>query len=232
MGVPDDRNQFGVVIGASLVTSWPARPLLVGRWGWSDMGDEGSGRAMMGNGVYDSGEKLGDLILADEQPLGKGCVIAFGDTSGLTNGINVSSHVFTLRLFGYLAGGRANTHPLWRQLFGILVCGVLVGLLSRNTGEGRLILVTLCLAGSLAVCTSISRSANEILPDGRYKSPNNLAYIDTSHLEANSGESWRPDGIGGFILTLMRNGYLTLSLPELTAERLVRSDLLVSVVPS
>lgn len=58
-GVPDDRNQFGVVIGASLETSWPAHPLLIGRWGWSDMGDEGSGRAMMGNGHYDPGEKLG-----------------------------------------------------------------------------------------------------------------------------------------------------------------------------
>jgi hypothetical protein len=231
-GVPDDRNQFGVVIGASLRTSWPARPLLVGRWGWSDMGDEGSSRAMMGNGLYDSGEKLGDLILAAEQPLGKGRVIAFGDTSGLTNGINVSSHVFNSRLFGYLAGGKRNAHPIWRQLLGILCCGLLIGLLARQASAGRIILVTLCLAGSLALCTSVSRGAGDILPDGRYKSPNNLAYIDTSHLAANSGESWRPDGIGGFILTLMRNGYLTLSLPELTAERLVRADLLVSVAPS
>jgi hypothetical protein len=231
-GVPDDRNQFGVVIGASLETNWPARPLLIGRWGWSDMGDEGSGRAMMGNGHYDSGEKLGDLILAAEQPLGKGRVIAFGDTSGLTNGINVSSHVFNSRLFGYLAGGKRNAHPIWRQLLGILGCGLLIGLLTRQTSEGRIVLIILCLAGSLAASTAISRNASKILPDGRYKIPNNLAYIDTSHLEANSGESWRPEGIGGFILTLMRNGYLTLSLPELTAERLVRSDLLVSVAPS
>lgn len=231
-GVPDERNQFGVVIGASLETNWPARPLLIGRWGWSDMGDEGSGRAMMGNGHYDSGEKLGDLILAAEQPLGKGRVIAFGDTSGLTNGINVSSHVFNSRLFGYLAGGKRNAHPIWRQLLGILSGGLLLGFLTRQTSEGRIVLLTLCLAGSLAASTAISRSASEILPDGRYKLPNNLAYIDTSHLEANSGESWRPEGIGGFILTLMRNGYLTLSLPELTAERLVRSDLLVSVAPS
>jgi len=232
ISIPDDRNQFGVVIGASLKTSWPARPLLVGRWGWSDIGDEGSSRAMMGNGLYDSVEKLGDLILAAEQPLGKGRIIAFGDTSGLTNGINVSSHVFNSRLFGYLAAGKRNAHPMWRQLLGILCCGLLIGYLGRQINAGRIILVTLCLAGSLIVCTSISRGAGEILPDGRYKSPNNLAYIDTSHLEANSGESWRPDGIGGFILTLMRNGYLTLSLPELTAKRLARSDLLVSVAPS
>lgn len=231
-GVPDDRNQFGVVIGASLETSWPARPLLIGRWGWSDMGDEGSGRAMMGNGHYDSGEKLGDLVLAAEQPMGKGRIIAFGDTSGLTNGINVSSHVFTSRLFGYLAGNAGNAHPIWRQLLGISSCGLLIGLLTWRTSKWRVVLVTLGLAGSLTVSTAISQSAGEILPDGRYKSPNNLAYIDTSHLAAYSGESWRPDGIGGFILTLMRNGYLTHSLPELTAKRLVRADLLVSIAPS
>lgn len=239
-GVPDDSNQFGVVIGASLETSWPARPLLIGRWGWSDIGDEGSGRAMMGNGRYDPGEKLGDIILAAEQPLGKGRIIAFGDTSSLTNGINVSSHVFTSRLFGYLAGNSKNAHTIWRQLLGILCCGLLIGLLIWNAGQlaamrrsgWMVILVTLGLAGSLAISTAISQSAGEILPDGRYKSPNNLAYIDTSHLEAYSGESWRPDGIGGFILTLMRNGYLTLLLPELTSERLERADLLVSIAPS
>ena len=231
-GVPDDRNQFGVVIGASLETSWPARPLLIGRWGWSDMGDEGSGRAMMGNGDYDHGEKLGDLVLAAEQPMGKGRIIAFGDTSGLTNGINVGSHVFTSRLFGYLAGDSKNAHPIWRQILGILSCGLLTGFLIWNAGEWKVVLVALGLAGSLAVSTAISHSAASILPDGRYKSPNNLAYIDNSHLASNSGESWRPDGIGGFILTLMRNDYLTLSLPELTAERLEGADLLFSVAPS
>jgi len=164
--------------------------------------------------------------------MGKGRIIAFGDTSGLTNGINVGSHVFTSRLFGYLAGDSRNAHPIWRQLLGILSCGLLIGFLIWNAGEWKVVLVTVGLAGSLTVSTAINQSAGEILPDGRYKSPNNLAYIDTSHLASNSGESWRPDGIGGFILTLMRNGYLTLSLPELTTERLVRSDLLVSIAPS
>jgi hypothetical protein len=231
-GVPDDRNQFGVVIGASLETSWPARPFLIGRWGWSDPGDEGSDRAMMGNGDYDSGEKLGDLILAAEQPLGKGRVIAFGDTSGLTNGINVGSYTFTSRLFGYLAGDTKNAQSLWRQFFGILTCGLLCCLLIHNAGEWKVALTGLCLAASLAISTSISHNAAEILPDGRYKSPNNLAYVDSSHFEAYSGESWRADGVGGLILTLMRNGYLVHTLQEFTAERIARADLLVSIAPS
>ena len=231
-GVPDDRNQFGVVIGASLRTRWPARPLLVGKYGWSDIGDRGSSQAMMGNGIYDCGERLGDVVLAAEQPLGKGRIIAFGDTSSLTNGINVSSYIFTSRLFGYLAGNTKNAHPMWRQFIGFFICGMLVILLFRQPFRRNVIVIILCLSASLACCDTISQKAGVIYPDGRYKSPNNLAYVDSSHLEAYSGESWRPDGVGGLILTLMRNGYLALSLSDLSAERLAGAGLFISIAPS
>jgi hypothetical protein len=231
-GVPDDRNQFGVVIGASLETGWPVRPILIGKWGWSDMGDRGSSRAMMGNGQYDSGEKLGDLVLAAEQPLGKGRVITFGDTSSLTNGINVNSYVFTSRLFGYIAGNVKNAHPLRRQILGIFVCLILAILLIISPGPWKVITVILCLSSFLCISNKISQKAGEIFPDGRYKTPNNLAYVDSSHLEAYSAESWRPDGVGGLILTLMRNGYLAHTLPEFTAERIMKADLLISIAPS
>ena len=231
-GVPDDRNQFGVVIGASLETGWPARPILMGRWGWSDMGDRGSSRAMMGNGQYDSREKLGDLVLAAEQPLGKGRIIAFGDTSGLTNGINVNSYVFTSRLFGYLAGDVKNAHSLWRQILGISLCFILAVLMIVSPGQWKVIITIFCISGSLIICSKISHNAGKILPDGRYKTPNNLAYVDSSHLEVYGAETWRPDGIGGLILTLMRNGYLTHTLPEFTAESITKADLLISIAPT
>ncbi len=231
MGIADDRNEFGVVIGASIAARWPARPLLVGRWGFSDIGDEASAQAMMGNSRYDSGEKLGDVVLAAEQPIGKGRVIAFGDTSSFSNAINVSSHVFTSRLLAYLAGG-AGAQPMWRQFAGILIALLLVVLLCLQPNVWRTALVAVGLAASATICTQTSAAAPKPLPDGRRTTPNNLAYIDASHLEAFSGESWRPDGIGGLALTLMRSGYLTLSLPELTPERLQRAGLLISVAPT
>jgi hypothetical protein len=230
-GIPDDRNQLGIVIGASLQAGWRARPIAVGRWGWSDLGDEGSSRAMIGNERYDPGEKLGDLLLAAEQPVGKGKIVAFGDTSSLTNGINVSSHVFTSRLFAYLANGSARAHALWRQLFGLLLGAAILGLLIRWPKERTVVLLALGLGGSLIVTSAATSHAWESFPDGRLKSPNNLAYIDASHLEASSGESWRGDGLGGLVLTLMRNGYLTLSLPQLNAERLGCAGLFISVAP-
>jgi len=85
---------------------------------------------------------------------------------------------------------------------------------------------------SLAACTAASQGGASLLPDGRRQNPNNLAYIDASHVEAYSSESWRTDGVGGLALTLMRNGYLTLTLPEVTPRRLERAGLLISIAPA
>jgi hypothetical protein len=62
--------------------------------------------------------------------------------------------------------------------------------------------------------------------------PFGLAYLDASHLHAYSPEGWRDEGTMGLCLTLMREGYLTLMLPEVTAERLQGASLLVSIAPS
>jgi hypothetical protein len=229
-GIEDSQNEFGVVIGASVQARWPARPVLIGRWGWADYGDAASSRAMMGNDLYDSGERLGDLVLAAEQPFGKGRIVTFGDTSGLTNAINVSSYVFTSRLFAYLAGPGA--HPAWRQLAAILLAAILIVLLCRRPSPLKTSLVAAVAAGSLVICAGMTQKGIHPLPDGRLASPNNLAYIDASHLGAFSSESWRTDGLGGLALTLMRNGFLTLSLPDLTRERLERAGLLVVIAPS
>jgi hypothetical protein len=102
--------------------------------GLTDDGDRHA--AMMGNDRYDAGEKLGDLLLAAEQPVGKGRIIAFGDTSGMTNAINVSSYVFTTRLLAYLAGdsrpGISGATESWPCCVGAL----LIGLCATGRTEG------------------------------------------------------------------------------------------------
>jgi hypothetical protein len=231
-GIGDDQNQFGVVIGASVDARRPARPLLVGRWGWTDDGDEASDRAMMGNGRYDGGEKLGDVVLVAEQPFGKGRIVAFGDTSGFTNAISVSSYEFTTRLLAYLADRTAHASVPWRQILALLAGVLLVVFVCRRPGPWKTALVAVALSGSLAACTLATQARAQLFPDGRRTAPNNLAYIDASHVGAYSSESWRPDGIGGLVLTLMRNGCLALDLRELTPERLERAGLFLSVAPT
>ncbi|HEV8608165.1 MAG TPA: hypothetical protein VGQ99_22710 [Tepidisphaeraceae bacterium] len=231
LGIRDDRNQLGVVIGASVKARFPAEPFIVGRWGYNDPGDEGSAAAMMGNHRYDPGERLGDILLAAEQRIGKGKVVAFGDTSGFTNGITYGAHVFTSRFWAYLADGQGSGHPIWRQVLGILAVGGLLGIILLRPSERAIAAAALAMSASLTLCIGVSNAASEQLPDGRKKTPNNLAYITTSHLEASSEESWRPDGTMGLAMNLMRNGYLTLAMPEMTAERLERAALVVCVGP-
>ena len=229
-GIGDDRNEFGVVTGASMAISWPASPLLVGRWGWADPGDP-KGEAQMGNGRYDSGEKLGDQILAAEQPIGSGTVIAFGDTSSMTNGITMGSHMFTARLLAYLGNRPGSPQAIWRQVLSLLCAGALLWMLIRASVSG-LGMTAVIICGSLSLSTSLGHDLGLVLPDGRPEKINNLAYIDNSHMGRFDNESWRLDGDMGFKMTLVRSGYQALELQEFTRERVERAGLIASVAPS
>ena len=236
-GIADDRNTFGVVIGASVDAPWPARPILVGRWGWADPGDPAAGESMMGNHRYDGGERLGDLVLAAEQPLGAGKVIVFGDTSSLTNGITIGAHRFTSRLLAYVASRAADPAPPWRSAAALGLAVALVLVLGWRPQAERVAAAAAAMVLAAVLCAAAGSRAAEVLPDGRASDPrqprpNNLAYIDTTHFEASSEESWRPDGAMGLAMTLMRDGYLVLNLPEFTSERLERAGLLACVAPS
>jgi hypothetical protein len=227
-----DRNDFGVVIGASVRARAPARPIIVGQWGYEDHGDRGSPqRAMIGNNRYDAGERLGDVVLAAEEPLGQGKVIVFGDTSSLINGINIGSYGFTGGLLSYLGGRSVAPSAVW-QLLGLLaalVAGVLVLVRPPLWLLGGTALVA---AIALGACASATHAANTLAPDGNRKTPNNLAYIDMSHLEAFSQEALRDDGLMGLEMTLMRNGYLTLTMSDFNAKALQKAAVFVSVAPA
>ena len=238
-GIRDEQNDFGVVIGASLDVRFPARPVINGRWGWADPGDlDNEKRALMGDDKYGPGEKLGDVVLAAEQQVGKGKIVLFGDTSGFTNGLTVGCHEYTSRLYAYLADSPTVALPEWRLGLAMIVLAGLAVLLIAIPRPAVFAAAAVGLAASFYHCTAVTHRAWELLPDGRTtpdgspRVPNNLAYIDTSHLGAYSPESWRPEGLMGFTMTLMRNGFLTLHLSEMTPERLEGARLLVSVAPA
>jgi hypothetical protein len=231
LGIGDERNELGIVVGASLEASWPARPLVIGRWGWSDWGDEG-GNAFIGNVAYDAGEKLGDVILVAEQSLGKGRVIAFGDTSTFSNGINMGAHAFTSRLFAYLAGPRDNPSAPWRTPVMALAAALLAWALALHRRPLDLALVCLLIALLRTAVTYACERATELHPRVPRDSGYRLAYLDSSHAGLYSSESWRDDGLMGLALNLMRNGYLTLDLHKFSAEALLKSDLFISVAPA
>lgn|GEM_PF-351663 len=234
---------------------WPARPLIVGRWGWADPGDPAAGASKMGNHLYDPGERLGDLVLAAEAPLGKGRIVVFGDTSLLSNGLTINCHEYVSRLFAYLVDPGGCTQTTWRQICSVVAATLLAALLLWRPTIWPALAAVLALSVALALCTELSWRNWEITPDcktladlsrdapenrppadrksvadqgeswvGKRPGPNppaKLAYVDAAHLNRYSFESWREEGTAGLYLTLMRNGYLTLSLGRLTEERLL-----------
>ncbi len=254
-GISDERNAFGAVIGASIEPDRMSRPLLIGRYGKGDIGnidDEKGHGSYMGDSLYNSGERLGDLVLAAEKRFGRGRVVVFGDTSTITNGVNISAHPFTSRLLAYLAAPQHTPQNAAPAIVAGLLLILIAGVLLAAPSEILIATISTALAVSTWIAVALTANSNRVVPDGRSirsfdadnqasqpdliggtpkdieeavaKHGNNLAYIDTSHLETFSEESLRFDGIQGLELTLMRNNYLTLTLPEFTADRLLDND--------
>jgi hypothetical protein len=238
VGLGDLRDEFGLIQSSSIEIRWPARPMLVGRWGYSDPGSDAT---IVGVSRYEPGNRLGDLVLAAEQSFGRGRVVVLGDVTGVKNQSFSNCYSFIGRLLGYQAGHVGSPQALGRQLLGLAGCLTLVVLLAWEVSPLRLASAAACLVVSLALSTTLGQRASPVLPGGPSGAGrSNLAYIDASHLEAYSGVDWEAysgvdwadDGLGGLKLTLMRSGYVPCMLPEVTAERLSRAAILISIAPA
>jgi len=84
---PGSGNPSGSSIGGAVHASWPARPLLVVPYAYEDMGltARDAQRGFLGDLVWNGGERLGDVVLAAEEDVGRGRVLVVGDTTGITN---------------------------------------------------------------------------------------------------------------------------------------------------
>jgi hypothetical protein len=229
-GVDGEPNQLGLMRGSSLDVRWPARPILIGQWGWSDPGSD----AVMNLGSsYETGERLGDLVLAAEQRVGQGTVVVLADSYGLKNEGLAGAYPFTARLLGYLAWRPSNPQSAWRQILGLAACLALVGLIIRRPQPSQLALVAAVLGASLAFATDVSSSHSRILPGSPKGKPlRTLAYIDAAHTGAYSSVDWTYDDTVGLRLNLMRSGYLPLLLSEFSAEALQRAGMLITIAPA
>jgi hypothetical protein len=67
----------------------------------------------------------------------------------------------------------------------------------------------------------------------RYTGAANIAYIDTSHLERINLDLWgEPDGFGGLIYNLSRNGYFPQVLKTFNEDRIASAGMLIIIAPA
>ncbi len=229
-GLDARPGAVGFRFGSSLDVGWPARPVLVGRYGY---GFPGSDPAVTAVYRYAAGHRLGDLTLAAEQRFGAGRVFVLGDTSTFANQMLPESYPFAGRLLGYLAGRGGTPQAGWRQVLTLLAAAGLMVLLCRRPAAPQIGLVAVVLAATLASAVGMTHRTARVLPDGRgHKPRNNIAYITADHAEFFSREPFDPNGLASFQRTLMRNDYLPLLAPDLSEGRLERAGLLVTIAPA
>lgn len=130
-GVPafwqQQNDKFGISVGASLETGSSARALVVGDGGFSDVGNPDYGASRLGNMTYDPGERLGGLVLAAEERVGKGVVQVWGDTSGFQNGS--LTHTYSFLTSSLITMTTTRPYAISRQLVvGFTIVLGLVGL--------------------------------------------------------------------------------------------------------
>jgi len=228
-------RRFGFHYGSSPAISFPARALLLGKWGWSDPGSE---TALFGGTTYEPGERLGDIVLAAETVFGRGRIILLGDATVLHDETLAESYGFVAQLLGYLAYKSANPQSFWRQAVAIALLAVMLFLVFRRRQGWTLLLAGATAALVLMLCRLAAEAAARPLPDGRAAAKRGdgagprLAYIDVSHGEAFSRNLWAEQGVAGLLRTLIRHGCLPLFAPALEPDRLERAEVLFLIGPA
>jgi hypothetical protein len=226
-----DENDLQIWIGASLRISHPARPVIIGKYAFSDPGNKRAvNRAYLGDMKYSPGERLGDLILVAENDYGEGKVLVFGDTSSFQNTALVQSSEFVAQVFQWLNVRGKGPHPDDTFLLTIILVLAVV-ILATQKASARLIassLLSVCTLTFLATVMTQNTDTAE-----KRKTELEMAYIDTSHLERVNLDSWgEQDGLGGLTFNLIRNGYFPKVLRKFDPERISISDLLIIIAPA
>ncbi|MDR3120601.1 MAG: hypothetical protein LBU58_04615 [Clostridiales bacterium] len=203
------ERQLQIVVGASLTAGLSAKPLLIGKNGYSDGGDmENTADGYLGDMQFSRGERVGDLILAAEARYGAGKFIAFGDTTFLQNSALAYSAPFVNNLFAYLT---VNSPPSAGASLGAAAGDVAamgdVAALEADAGAA---------AGDVAAPAVFS----------------GYCLVETSHLPSFSVDK-SDDAVDGFVASALRAGLLPyLNLNESLERALERlgGDLRVVVL--
>ncbi len=224
-----DSENPSVAVGASLELTGSARPLLTGRYGFSDRGvQENVIGSFLGNYSFDRGESLGDVVLAATATLGRGRVVVWGDTSAFQGGLSSSYAEVVGPVLAWLSRPAAWTErPTPRILVAIGLAAVIVGLwFSRVTPTGSAIVAAGLLAGLLVPwLLSIPNL------DSRITVADDSFIIDNSHMPASGHYDAHINSVGPLYSNLLRAGFRVVDRDSWDAEDIARARGIAFVAP-
>jgi hypothetical protein len=224
-----DPLDLVIAVGASLEISPPARPIIVGRFGHSDAGDEtNQARNYVGDMRYNPGERLGDVVLAAGVRYGLGHIVVLGDTTPLGSVNLMTTMPFQARLLDWVTARSASGWRLVMRngwLAGLLLLAA-AACLFRAPSRITLVGAALILGLTLALIGYVNDAqAAPPVPAGP------IAYVDMSHQERFDRLLWEDTSIGGLDYNLVRNGTLPLLLHKVDSKMLASAELLLVIAP-
>ncbi|MHB8117291.1 MAG: Gldg family protein [Methanothrix sp.] len=199
-------------VGASLNLSGKAKPLIIGRFAFSDKSNQ-TMPGHLGDRFYERGEVLGDLVIAACDTYGKGKVLVFGDTSYVFNNELPFRYNLIYNSAAWLVSRESDyaAYLCWASAFLLFAIAAYIFAIHTIIGKRRhkiTLQFLTCVAFTVAVSLTVSASINDSLIKAPQESEADVAWIDHSHLNQFNLENYRDDGIAGLTLNLFRNGFL------------------------
>lgn len=199
-------------VGASLNLSNKAKPVIIGRYAFSDKANLTT-PGHLGDRNYERGEALGDLVVAASDTYGLGNVLVFGDTSYVFNNELPFKYKLVYDSIAWLRSHEISYAGAfsWASLVILIVLGLF---LVRKPRPKITILFLASLAVIMALSLAISESTNDSLIRNSQKVNGEIAWIDHTHINQFDLDSYQPGGIAGLITNLFRNSYLPMVLED------------------
>jgi hypothetical protein len=223
-----DELQYG--IGASLELSWSSFPIIIGSSVLSDNGNRSNGDiAYLGDYEYNKGEQLGDVVLVAGAYYGDGKVLVCGDTSSFQNPALPFSYEFLQSSFAWLASkqtGTTKTLQIGISLLFLIGAIIVYWFFKNHTISFALFPFLLCV--SLLLASSLNPLMITVTKD----MTGNIVYIDASHNERFSLESFTDDSLNGLLVNLERNNLQPFLLRDFSQKKILNISLIIFNAPT
>ena len=222
------ENRLSLLVGASLDLAPPARPFVMGRFGYGDWGvmDDADDRGYLGDFEYQPTERCGDLVLVAGEKVGKGKVLAFGDTTSFFNANLTRSYEILRASLSWLGEPSAFSFFSSRGL-GLAVLAAGIGLLLWSMARG------VAAPGLLLIVAVVSFAVHRpgLLPIDRDVGRSRVGVFDFSHQPYAAKHGSLGEGIYGLSLSFLRYGMLPITQNGWDGDVLDKARILVLNAP-
>lgn len=224
-----DQENPSVAVGSSLELHGWARPLLVGRYGFSDAGvRENYVGSFLGNYHYDRGEKLGDVVLVATAAYGKGRVVVWGDTTAFQGNLSRSYARVVGPLLSWMSRPSALTERPWvRATAAAGLVAAIIWLWVVRANSQRASVVALGLFVGLAVPWTLGQSNLDLpIHIGR-----DVVLVDQSHSPASGHYEAKVNPVGPLYTNLLRSGFRVMDMKTWDSKSIARARGIAFIAP-